>query len=144
MIIHYGIIKWKHFPCNWPLVREIHRSPVNSPHKGQWHGALMFSLICTWINSWAADGDAGGLRRHCAHYNVRVMFSSPSGRNISPKVPSISFHDLRLKIRSCDRITVSIILPKVLIGGQYSLRPFRRCLGKWPSTKNDFNRDIVR
>ena len=27
-------------------------SPVNSPHKGQWRGALMFSLICAWINGW--------------------------------------------------------------------------------------------
>ena len=26
--------------------------PVNSPHKGQWRGALMFSLICVWINGW--------------------------------------------------------------------------------------------
>ena len=25
------IIKWKHFPCYWPFVWEIHRSPVNSP-----------------------------------------------------------------------------------------------------------------
>ena len=25
-------------------------SPVNSQHKGQWCGALMFSLICVWIN----------------------------------------------------------------------------------------------
>ena len=27
-------------------------SPVNSPHKGQRRGALMFSLICAWINGW--------------------------------------------------------------------------------------------
>ena len=46
---HDDVIKWKHFPRNWPLVRGIHRSPVNSPHKGQWRGALMFSLICSWI-----------------------------------------------------------------------------------------------
>ena len=46
------VIKWKHFPRYWPSVRGIHRSPVNSPHKGQWHGALMFSLICFWINGW--------------------------------------------------------------------------------------------
>ena len=46
------VIKWKQFPCYWPFVREIHRSLVNSPHKSQWHGALMFSLICAWINSW--------------------------------------------------------------------------------------------
>ena len=43
---HDDVIKWKHFPRNWPFVR----SPVNSPHKGQWRGALMFSLICAWIN----------------------------------------------------------------------------------------------
>ena len=45
---HDDVIKWKHFPCNWPFVRGTHRSPVNSPHKGQWRGALMFSLICVW------------------------------------------------------------------------------------------------
>ena len=44
---HDDVIKWKHFPRNWPFLREIHRSPVNFPHKGQWRGALMFSLIET-------------------------------------------------------------------------------------------------
>ena len=39
-------MKWTHFPRYWPFMRGIHRSPVNSPHKGQWHGALMFTLIC--------------------------------------------------------------------------------------------------
>ena len=46
IIQHDDIIKWKHFPLYWPFVRGIHRWPVNSPHKGQWRGALMFSLIC--------------------------------------------------------------------------------------------------
>ena len=46
---HDDVIKWKHFPCYWPFVWGIHRSPGNSPHKGQWRGALMFSLICVWI-----------------------------------------------------------------------------------------------
>ena len=40
--IHDDVIKWKYFPCYWPFVRGIPRSPVNSPHKGQWRGALMF------------------------------------------------------------------------------------------------------
>ena len=40
------VIKWKHFPRYWPFVRGIHRSPADSPNKGQWRGALMFSLIC--------------------------------------------------------------------------------------------------
>ena len=49
IISHDDVIKWKHFPRYWPFVRGIHRSPVNSPHKGQWRGSLMFSLICAHI-----------------------------------------------------------------------------------------------
>ena len=41
-VMHDDVSKWKHFPRHWPFVRVIHRSPVNSPHKGQWHGALNF------------------------------------------------------------------------------------------------------
>ena len=71
--IHDDVIKWKHFPRCWPFVRGIHRSPVNSPHKGQWRRALMFSLIYSWINSWVNNYGAGDLRRHLAHYGVTVM-----------------------------------------------------------------------
>ena len=42
LIIQGDVTKWKHFPRNWPFVRGIHRSPVNSPHKGQWREALCF------------------------------------------------------------------------------------------------------
>ena len=48
-------------------------SPVNSRHKGQWRGALKFSLICAWINGWVNNLNAGDLRRHCTHYDVTVM-----------------------------------------------------------------------
>ena len=70
---------WRHqmetFFVYWPFVRGIHGSPVNSPHKGQWRGALMISLICVWTNGWANTRDAGDLRRHRAHYDVTVMAS---------------------------------------------------------------------
>ena len=46
---------------------------VNSSHKGQWCGALMFSLICAWISGWANNLEAGDLRRHRGHYDVTVM-----------------------------------------------------------------------
>ena len=73
-VIHDDVIKWKHFPRNWSFVRGIHRSPVNSPHKGgQWCGALRFSLICVWINGWVNNREAGDLRRYRAHYDVIVM-----------------------------------------------------------------------
>ena len=56
---HDDVIKWKHFPRYWPFVRGIRRSPVNSPHKGQWRRALMFSLICAWMECWVNTREAG-------------------------------------------------------------------------------------
>ena len=44
---HDDDIKCKHFLLYWPLVRGIHWSTVDSPHKGQGCAALMFSLIST-------------------------------------------------------------------------------------------------
>ena len=79
-VFHDDVIKWKHFPHYWPFVRGIHRFTVNSQHKGQWRGALMFSLICVWINSWVNNREAGDLRcyrpplrRHC---NVAVRVTA--------------------------------------------------------------------
>ena len=74
-IIHDDVIKWKHFSRCWPFVRGIHRSLANSPRKGQgqWRGALMFSLICTRINGWVNNREAGDLRRYRGHYDVIVM-----------------------------------------------------------------------
>ena len=50
-------------------------SPVSGefPHKGQWRGALIFSLICVWINGWVNNREAGDWRRYRAHYDVSVM-----------------------------------------------------------------------
>ena len=76
IISHADVIKWKHFARYWPFVRGIHRLPVNFPHKGQWRGALMFSLICAWKNGWVNNGEAGDLGRHRAHYDVTVMNKS--------------------------------------------------------------------
>ena len=72
---HDDVIKWKHFTRDWPFVRGIHRSPVNSPHKGQWRGALMFTLICAQNNGWVNNREACDLRRYRAHYDVIVMAS---------------------------------------------------------------------
>ena len=74
---HDDVIKWKPFPRYWPFVRGIHRSPETSPHEGQWRGALVFCLICAWINAWVNNPKAGDLRRHRAHYDVIVMESVP-------------------------------------------------------------------
>ena len=75
--VHDDAIKCKHFLRYWPFVRGIHRSPVNSPHEGQWRGALMFSLIFThhWSNGWVNNRDVGDLRCHRTQYDVTVMSS---------------------------------------------------------------------
>ena len=83
---HDDVIKWKHYPRYWPSVRGIHWSPVNSPHKGQWRGALMFSLICAWINAWVNNREAGDLKRSPANYDVIVM---------GPVCAFLIFHTLR-------------------------------------------------
>ena len=87
-----GITWWHHqmetFSALLALCAGNSPVPVNSPHKGQWRGALMFSLICAWINDWVNNYEAGHLRRHRhrhrGHYEVNVMawkipLSAPEG-----------------------------------------------------------------
>ena len=57
-ITYDDVINFKHIPGYWPFVGGINQSPVDSPHKGQWRGALMFSLIC-WTNGWGNNRGAG-------------------------------------------------------------------------------------
>ena len=68
---HDDVIKWKHFPRYWSFVRGL----VNSPRKGQWRGALVFSVIDAQINGWVNTGEAGDLRSHHTHYDVIVMYT---------------------------------------------------------------------
>ena len=71
-------MKCKHFPC-------YSASPMDSPRKGQWLGALMFFFICARTNDLANNCDAGDLRRHRGHYHVTVM-------KMHQKI--ISFHEI--------------------------------------------------
>ena len=70
-------MKWEHFPRYWPSVRGIHRSPVNSPHKGQWRRALMFSLIGIWIDIWVNNRTVDDLSRHSDVTVISNCNSSP-------------------------------------------------------------------
>ena len=73
---------------------------VNSPHKGQWRGALMFSLICVWITGWINNREAGDLRRYCSHYDVTVMGSNT--------VCVVILWDCPLTLVKIDRQTIRI------------------------------------
>ena len=59
-----GTAWWRHQMETFSALLAIcaGNSPVNSPHKGQWRGALMFSLISAWINGWVNNREAGDLR----------------------------------------------------------------------------------
>ena len=114
MCAYDDVIKWKHFQRYWPFVRGIHRSPMNYKCKGQWRGALMFSVICAWINAWVNDGEAGDLRRYRAHYDVIVM-QTIDRHAVNPSLGPVSDLSLnRVKIYwvriSCTR-TVDYMSP---------------------------------
>ena len=93
--MHDDVIKWKHFPHYWPFVRGIHRSPVNSTHKSQWRGALLFTLICAPINGWVNNCEAGDLRHNPTHYDVIVMVSViwPRWVDWSSRLIAAGLHD---------------------------------------------------
>ena len=62
--------------CYWPFVRGIHSSPLDSPHKGQWCGALMFlwsapeQTVEETIET-PVIRDAISLWRHCNEIDTR-------------------------------------------------------------------------
>ena len=80
---HDDVIKWKHFPRYWSFVRGI--------RKGQWRGALMFSLICVWINGWVSNREAGDLRRYRTHYDATVMITHHKSYNSLNRCPGRAF-----------------------------------------------------
>ena len=72
---HDNVIKWKHFRGNWPFVRRIHRSPVNSPHSLD----VFFDLrLNKWLSKqswgWWFETLSCPLWRHC---NVHCILIWP-------------------------------------------------------------------
>ena len=94
---YHDVIKWKHFPRYWPFVRGIHRSPVNSPHKGQRRGAL----ICAWTNGWANHQYDSDLRCHCAHYDVTVMVHIYKIPTVDGRRQKSCLHTIQMKASCC-------------------------------------------
>ena len=66
--LHHSNAWWRHQMEAFSALLAI-----CAPHKGQWRGALVFTLICVWINGWVNNREAGDLRRNHAHYDVTVM-----------------------------------------------------------------------
>ena len=82
IMVHAIVINWKYIPCYWPFMRGIHQSLADSPHKGQRHRVLMFSLTSAWACCIANNRGAREFRRHRAYYDVTVMRWMLVGMNI--------------------------------------------------------------
>ena len=129
--------------------------PMNSPHKGQWRGALIFSFICVWINDWVNNREAGDLRRHRGHYDVNAMLitmmtswhnafyiTDPLSGNLPvnagfPSQRASSFRCRRLKqtveIRwfemsrhSCDATTIMNFFPSSKLSDEWVVISYRK------------------
>ena len=102
---------WRHqmetFSASLAICGGIHRSPVNSLHKGQWRGASMLSLIRAPINGWVNNGEAGDLRHHRDHYEVTVMHPWSVQRD--------STINLYNSICAVDELCASLILHSVIL-----------------------------
>ena len=72
--------------------------------KGQWRGALIFSLVCALANVWVNNRDAGDLRRHRSHYYVTVMV-----RAATCPVAHINVH-LSISVQKTRKIAKSVVM----------------------------------
>ena len=76
-LFHSLPLWWRHqmetFSALLSLCEGNSPAAGNSPHKGQWRGALVFSWIWAWTSGWANNRDSGYLRHNGTHYDITVM-----------------------------------------------------------------------
>ena len=102
---------WRHqmetFSASLAICAGNSPDPVNSTHKGQWRGALMFSLVCVWINGWVNNREAGDFRRHHAHYDVIVIYHNLNAGLFKPPLNlGIDEYLHRSVLRGCNYLSL--------------------------------------
>ena len=99
------VIKWKHFPRYWPFVRGIHRSPVNSPHKGTRSFDIFLDLRLNkrfgkqrW--GWWFETSSHPLWRHCnAYISLAFIIEGYRPKNFN-KGPRKTWHGLLFNLQT--------------------------------------------
>ena len=77
---HDDVMLWKLFPCYWRLVRGIHRSPRDSPHKRSVKCRFLFLLILAQPNCWTNRGVDDDLRPQNVDFNAITCLASCTPR----------------------------------------------------------------
>ena len=90
------------------IMLATHRSPVNSPHKGQWPGALMFSLIYAWMSGWVNNRKACDWSFQIEQKLIFTPYVIPPHWHTGSRNPSPS------KTRTCLFYTANIMAADVL------------------------------
>ena len=124
---HDDVIKWIHCPRYRPFVRGIPQCPLNSLHKGQWRGTLIFSLICVRINCWVNNRDAGDLRRHRSHYDIIVSedYCPTNWQRVSFESAQRTRNAIITSLLRRFGVTMTLLLRRVSTG---PLNEFGNCL----------------
>ena len=92
VLSHDDVIKWKHFPRNWPFVRGIPRSPVPGEFPAQRQVTRSFDVFFdlhlnkrlskqSW--GWWFETLSRPLWRHCNEYCMRSLMSGCIHANLS-------------------------------------------------------------
>ena len=96
-------------------------SRVNSPDKGQWCRALMFSLICSWTcwtNGWENNHDTSDLRCHHAHYHTALCIKldiSSSKFLYGYQWVCVTIWELMMSSKMFAKISWNLTAPRVLL-----------------------------
>ena len=98
-----GLTWWRHQLETFPALLAI-----CAGNKGQRRGALMFSLICVWINGWVNNGEACDSRCYRAHNDIILMYYP--GLHFTMLVKGVL--DVHIKWWLCALLTVAFpVLP---------------------------------
>ena len=74
------------------LMETISTLPALCARNSPFPGALIFSLICTRINGWVNNHEAGDLRHNRTHYDVTVMILTNRSARPSPRAQVTTWH----------------------------------------------------
>ena len=113
----------KIFHVTGPLCEEFTGHRWIPRTKGQWCGALMFPLICTWIYVSANNHEAGDLRHHRAHYDITVMCRQERDFQLTfdPWIQLIQLDGSRIKILANMTAVNLCIYPTKVTWGQWAI-----------------------